>query len=189
MSKTISILGATGSIGRQTLDVAEQLGLRVAALTANSNAERLEAQARKFRPRLAVLTDEAAAKDLPVPLAATDNRARRGPQRAGGRPALFSGVCPRRRYLDRAAPAAAGRAGRPAPAGSVPAGPRPAGCQTRQNPARGHGSCVPASCSISFHSRARPRWMRWRTVASGRSSAAAISLYVKPCASRRSGAP
>ena len=53
MSKTISILGATGSIGRQTLDVAEQLGLRVAAITANSNAERLEAQARKFRPRLA----------------------------------------------------------------------------------------------------------------------------------------
>ena len=35
MSKTISILGATGSIGRQTLDVAEQLGLRVAALTAH----------------------------------------------------------------------------------------------------------------------------------------------------------
>ncbi len=71
MSKTISILGATGSIGRQTLDVAEQLGLRVAALTANSNAERLEAQARKFRPRLAVLTDEAAAKDLAVRLADT----------------------------------------------------------------------------------------------------------------------
>ena len=72
MSKTISILGATGSIGRQTLDVAEQLGLRVAALTANSNAERLEAQARKFRPRLAVLTDEAAAKDLAVRLAVYD---------------------------------------------------------------------------------------------------------------------
>ena len=36
MSKTISILGSTGSIGRQTLDVAEQMGLRVAAITANS---------------------------------------------------------------------------------------------------------------------------------------------------------
>ena len=79
MSKTISILGATGSIGRQTLDVAEQLGLRVAALTANSNAERLEAQARKFRPRLAVLTDEAAAKDLAVRLADTDIRVLGGP--------------------------------------------------------------------------------------------------------------
>ena len=43
MSKTISILGATGSIGRQTLDVAEQLGLRVAALTAHMDVERLEA--------------------------------------------------------------------------------------------------------------------------------------------------
>ena len=62
MSKTISILGATGSIGRQTLDVAEQLGLRVAALTAHMDVERLEAQVRKFRPRLAVLTDEAAAR-------------------------------------------------------------------------------------------------------------------------------
>ncbi|MEG1592827.1 MAG: hypothetical protein RR350_00370, partial [Oscillibacter sp.] len=35
MTHTISLLGSTGSIGRQTLEVAEQLGLRVAALTAN----------------------------------------------------------------------------------------------------------------------------------------------------------
>lgn len=89
MSKTISILGATGSIGRQTLDVAEQLGLRVAALTANSNAERLEAQARKFRPRLAVLTDEAAAKDLAVRLADTDIRVLGGPEAL-----LEAAVCP-----------------------------------------------------------------------------------------------
>ena len=47
MSKTISILGSTGSIGRQTLDVAEQLGLRVAALTANSRVGRIEEQARR----------------------------------------------------------------------------------------------------------------------------------------------
>lgn len=89
MSKTISILGATGSIGRQTLDVAEQLGLRVAAITANSNAERLEAQARKFRPRLAVLTDEAAAKDLAVRLADTDIRVLGGPEAL-----LEAAVCP-----------------------------------------------------------------------------------------------
>ena len=89
MSKTISILGATGSIGRQTLDVAEQLGLRVAALTAHSNAERLEAQARKFRPRLAVLTDEAAAKDLAVRLADTDIRVLGGPEAL-----LEAAVCP-----------------------------------------------------------------------------------------------
>ena len=67
MMNTISILGSTGSIGRQTLDVAEQ-GLRVAALTANSNVERMEAQCRKFRPRLAVMTEEAAAKELAVRL-------------------------------------------------------------------------------------------------------------------------
>ena len=64
----LAILGSTGSIGRQTLDVAEQLGLRVAALTANSNVERMEAQCRKFRPRLAVMTEEAAAKELAVRL-------------------------------------------------------------------------------------------------------------------------
>ena len=74
MSKTISILGSTGSIGRQTLDVAEQLGLRVAALTAHSSVERMEEQVRAFRPALAVLTDEAAARDLAVRLQDTDTR-------------------------------------------------------------------------------------------------------------------
>ncbi|MCI7712892.1 MAG: 1-deoxy-D-xylulose-5-phosphate reductoisomerase [Clostridiales bacterium] len=74
MSKTISILGSTGSIGRQTLDVAEQMGLRVAALTANASVERMEAQCRQFRPRLAVMTDESAAKDLAVRLADTETK-------------------------------------------------------------------------------------------------------------------
>ena len=74
MSKTISILGSTGSIGRQTLDVAEQMGLRVAALTANSSVERMEAQCRQFLPRLAVMTDESAAKDLAVRLADTETK-------------------------------------------------------------------------------------------------------------------
>ena len=74
MSKTISILGSTGSIGRQTLDVAEQMGLQVAALTAHANVERMEEQVRQFKPRLAVLTDEAAAKDLTVRLADTETK-------------------------------------------------------------------------------------------------------------------
>ena len=74
MSKTISILGSTGSIGRQTLDVAEQMGLRVAALTANSSVEQMEAQCRQFLPRLAVMTDEAAARDLAVRLADTETK-------------------------------------------------------------------------------------------------------------------
>lgn len=72
MTNTISILGSTGSIGRQTLDVAEQLGLRVAALTANNSVERAEEQARKFRPCLVVMTDEAAARDLAVRLRDTE---------------------------------------------------------------------------------------------------------------------
>ena len=64
MTKRISILGSTGSIGRQTLDVAEKLQIPVAALAASRNVELLEAQCRKFRPELAVLFDEAAAEEL-----------------------------------------------------------------------------------------------------------------------------
>ena len=64
MTKRISILGSTGSIGRQTLDVAEKLQIPVAALAASRNVELLEAQCRKFRPELAVLFDEEAAEEL-----------------------------------------------------------------------------------------------------------------------------
>ena len=64
MTGRISILGSTGSIGRQTLDVAEKLQIPVAALAASRNVELLEAQCRKFRPELAVLYDEAAAEEL-----------------------------------------------------------------------------------------------------------------------------
>ena len=74
MSKTISILGSTGSIRRQTREVAEQMGLRVAGLTANASVERMEAQCRQFLPRLAVMTDEAAARDLAVRLADTETK-------------------------------------------------------------------------------------------------------------------
>ena len=65
--KTIAILGSTGSIGTQTLEVAEANGdLRVAALAAGSNVELLERQIRKFHPKLAALASEEAAKDLRV---------------------------------------------------------------------------------------------------------------------------
>ena len=64
MSSCISVLGSTGSIGRQTLDVVDKLGLRVAALTANRDVDRLEAQCRKYRPKLAAMMDEAAYKEL-----------------------------------------------------------------------------------------------------------------------------
>ena len=69
MTHTITILGSTGSIGRQTLSVAEELGLRVAALTAEKNVDLLETQCRKYRPELAVMTENAAAEELKTRLA------------------------------------------------------------------------------------------------------------------------
>ena len=74
MNKTIAILGSTGSIGRQTLDVVEKLDLKVEALTAHSDVKRMEEQARKFHPRMAVMVNEAAAQDLAVRLADTNIR-------------------------------------------------------------------------------------------------------------------
>ncbi len=64
MTKTISLLGSTGSIGRQTLMVAQELGLRVAALSANTQVDLLERQVRRFHPTLAIMMDEDAAKEL-----------------------------------------------------------------------------------------------------------------------------
>ena len=64
MVKCISLLGSTGSIGWQTLDVAKKLGIPVAALTAGSNVEKLARQCEEFHPKLAVLGTEEAAKRL-----------------------------------------------------------------------------------------------------------------------------
>lgn len=58
MVKNISILGSTGSIGTQALDVADNLDLKVSALTANRNIKVLEEQVRKYKPALAVVFDE-----------------------------------------------------------------------------------------------------------------------------------
>ena len=65
MTRSIALLGSTGSIGRQTLQVARELGLSVAALTANRQVDLLEQQAREFHPALAVLYDRDAARELP----------------------------------------------------------------------------------------------------------------------------
>ena len=69
MSRVISILGSTGSIGRQTLDVCDKLKIRVAALTAQASVQRMEEQCRKYRPQLAVLYKKEAAEELKVRLA------------------------------------------------------------------------------------------------------------------------
>lgn len=77
--RTISILGSTGSIGTQALDVARSLNYRVEALTAGSNIALLEKQVREFMPRYVAVRDEGAAlkfremvSDLPVEVLSGD---------------------------------------------------------------------------------------------------------------------
>ncbi len=78
--KNISILGSTGSIGTQTLDIVDQNPdeLNVVALTAGSNVQLLEKQARKYKPALVVLSDEDAAADLRQRLGDMDIRVEAG---------------------------------------------------------------------------------------------------------------
>ena len=64
MVNCVSILGSTGSVGRQTLDIVEHLQLPVAALTAGTNVQRMAQQCRQFRPQLAVMATEEAAMAL-----------------------------------------------------------------------------------------------------------------------------
>ena len=80
MTKTIALLGSTGSIGRQTLEVVRELKLRVVALAAHSSVDLMEAQAREFGPRLAVLYDKAAAEELRQRLRDTDIEVLSGPE-------------------------------------------------------------------------------------------------------------
>ena len=72
MSKTISILGATGSVGRQALDVARERGFSVDFLCANRDSKTLEEYAREFRPRTVAMADTQAALDLKCRLGDTD---------------------------------------------------------------------------------------------------------------------
>ena len=76
MKNNISILGSTGSIGRQSLDIIRHLGLKVSALTAGSSVERMAQQCREFLPKLAVMASREAAEalqsqiaDLPIRVA------------------------------------------------------------------------------------------------------------------------
>ena len=64
MAKNIAILGSTGSIGVQTLDVAKNLGIRVSGLSANSNIDLLEKQAREFKPLVVSAGDAGLAREL-----------------------------------------------------------------------------------------------------------------------------
>ncbi len=70
----VSILGSTGSVGEQAIDVAVRNGIRVNCLSANRNAARVEEQARALGVRACAMADAAAAKDLQIRLADTDIR-------------------------------------------------------------------------------------------------------------------
>ena len=78
MKTVIGVLGSTGSIGRQTLDVALAQGYVVDFLTANTDVDTIEAQARRFLPRVCCMADEKAAEELSARLSDTSTCVRAG---------------------------------------------------------------------------------------------------------------
>jgi len=66
------VLGSTGSVGEQALDVALKRGLKVASISANKNVKRVEEQARQLGVKAAAMADEVSAKQLKIALADTD---------------------------------------------------------------------------------------------------------------------
>lgn len=80
MTNNLSILGSTGSIGTQAIDVAQKLNIKISALTANTNVKLMEEQVRLLKPQLAVMHDEDSAKALKIALADTDTKVACGMQ-------------------------------------------------------------------------------------------------------------
>ena len=74
MVNSLSILGSTGSIGTQALDVARKLNLNICALTAYSNIDILEQQVREFKPSLAVVFSQEKAEEFRTKIADTDTQ-------------------------------------------------------------------------------------------------------------------
>ena len=74
MTKKLSILGSTGSIGTQSLDVVDKRSYEVVALTAHSNVDIIENQIRKYKPSYAAMVDEKAAQELKIRVADTDTK-------------------------------------------------------------------------------------------------------------------
>ncbi len=73
-NRNISILGSTGSIGTQTLDVVRKLGLNITALSAHGSIDLLEEQIREFKPEVAAVVDEERAKELKLRVADTSTK-------------------------------------------------------------------------------------------------------------------
>ena len=80
MSKTVTVLGSTGSIGTQALEVIEMQGYEVKALTASVRDDEIEKQIRKFKPDYAAMVDEKAAQELKIRVADTDTKVLSGLQ-------------------------------------------------------------------------------------------------------------
>ena len=78
MVKGLSILGSTGSIGVQALEVCENLNINVVSIAANSNVKLMEEQIRRFRPKVAALFDEKAACELEILVGDTDTKVLKG---------------------------------------------------------------------------------------------------------------
>lgn len=74
MTNTISILGSTGSIGTQSLDVCRMQGYDVKCLSANSRVDIIEKQVREFKPELVCMMNEESAKQLRIAIADTDTK-------------------------------------------------------------------------------------------------------------------
>ena len=74
INKKIAVLGSTGSVGTQVLDVCEKLGARVTLIAAKNNISLLEKQIRRFKPGICAVEDEAAASLLSVAVADTDTK-------------------------------------------------------------------------------------------------------------------
>ena len=80
MTKNISLLGSTGSIGTQSLDVAKMHGYNIKCLTANSRVDIIEQQVRQFKPELVCMMNEQAASELKTRIADTSTRVSSGMQ-------------------------------------------------------------------------------------------------------------
>ena len=80
MSKTVAVLGSTGSIGTQALEVIEMQGYEIKALTASVRVDEIEKQIRKFKPDYAAMVDEKAAQELKIRVADTDTKVLSGLQ-------------------------------------------------------------------------------------------------------------
>ncbi len=66
MTEKLILLGSTGSIGTQALEVARKQNIQVTALAAGKNVSLMEEQIREFKPKIAVMSDENAAKELKI---------------------------------------------------------------------------------------------------------------------------